>query len=191
MPISNQIPSSRLIQPGVVDSAATRPASPFEGQCIFQKDTDQVLFWSGTAWVETASMLTKAPRGIMGYASITTALSGITSTTVDLAGSSVTFTAQTGRLYKATWLLTGSKNAAGLDSTLVLFTNSSNTAFATIYVSSPSGVYNMNLSGSTVFTVDSGSVTYKLRMASYSGTFTPTTSSTIPLQLIIEDIGPA
>lgn len=51
MPISNQIPSSRLIQPGVVDSAATRPASPFEGQCIFQKDTDQLLVWNGTAWV--------------------------------------------------------------------------------------------------------------------------------------------
>ena len=51
MPISNQIGASRLIQPGVVDSAATRPASPYEGQCIFQKDTDQLLVWNGTAWV--------------------------------------------------------------------------------------------------------------------------------------------
>jgi hypothetical protein len=56
MGLSNQIPSSRLIQPGVVSSAATRPASPFTGQCIFQKDTDQLLVWSGTAWVCTSSL---------------------------------------------------------------------------------------------------------------------------------------
>jgi hypothetical protein len=51
MPISSQIGSSSLIKPGVVDSAATRPASPFEGQVIFQKDTDQLLVWNSTAWV--------------------------------------------------------------------------------------------------------------------------------------------
>jgi hypothetical protein len=51
MGLSNQIPSSRLIQPGVVSSASTRPASPFTGQCIFQTDTNQLLVWNGTAWV--------------------------------------------------------------------------------------------------------------------------------------------
>jgi hypothetical protein len=51
MPISNQIGASSLIKPGVIDSAATRPASPYEGQVIFQKDTDQLLVWNGTAWV--------------------------------------------------------------------------------------------------------------------------------------------
>jgi hypothetical protein len=51
MGITNTIPPSRLIQPGVIDNAAARPASPFEGQCIFQKDTDQLLVWNGTAWV--------------------------------------------------------------------------------------------------------------------------------------------
>ena len=51
MGISQQIGSSSLIKPGVIDSAATRPASPYEGQVIFQKDTDETLVWSGTAWV--------------------------------------------------------------------------------------------------------------------------------------------
>ena len=51
MPISQQIGASSLIKPGVVDSSATRPASPYEGQVIFQKDTDQLLVWNGTAWV--------------------------------------------------------------------------------------------------------------------------------------------
>ena len=51
MGISQQIGASSLIKPGVIDSAATRPASPYEGQVIFQKDTDQMLVWNGTAWV--------------------------------------------------------------------------------------------------------------------------------------------
>ncbi len=50
MSLSSQLASSRLIQPGVCTSS-TRPASPFEGQCIFETDTDKLLVWNGTAWV--------------------------------------------------------------------------------------------------------------------------------------------
>jgi hypothetical protein len=50
MGITNQIPSSRLIQPGVCTST-TRPASPYEGQAIFETDTDRMLIYNGTAWV--------------------------------------------------------------------------------------------------------------------------------------------
>ena len=51
MGISQQIGASSLIKPGVIDNTAARPASPYEGQVIFQKDTDQLLVWNGTAWV--------------------------------------------------------------------------------------------------------------------------------------------
>lgn len=51
MGITQNTGASSLIKPGVIDSAAARPVSPFEGQCIFQKDTDQLLVWNGTAWV--------------------------------------------------------------------------------------------------------------------------------------------
>jgi hypothetical protein len=51
MGITQQIGASSLIKPGVIDNTATRPASPYEGQVIFQKDTDQLLVWNGTAWV--------------------------------------------------------------------------------------------------------------------------------------------
>lgn len=51
MGLSNQIGASSLIKPGVIDSAATRPASPYEGQMVYQKDTDRVYVWSGAAWV--------------------------------------------------------------------------------------------------------------------------------------------
>jgi hypothetical protein len=50
MPISNYLPSSRLIQPGVCTSS-TRPASPFEGQAIFETDTDRMLIWNGSSWI--------------------------------------------------------------------------------------------------------------------------------------------
>ena len=50
MGITQQIGASSLIKPGVVDNTAARPASPYEGQVIFQKDTDQLLVWNGTAW---------------------------------------------------------------------------------------------------------------------------------------------
>jgi hypothetical protein len=51
MGITQQIGASSIIKPGVIDNAAARPASPYEGQVIFQKDTDQLLVWNGTTWV--------------------------------------------------------------------------------------------------------------------------------------------
>jgi hypothetical protein len=55
MGLSNYLPSSRLIQPGVCTST-TRPASPFNGQVIYETDTKQTLVWQGSSWV----MLTDA-----------------------------------------------------------------------------------------------------------------------------------
>jgi hypothetical protein len=49
MGITQQIGASSLIKPGVCTST-TRPASPYEGQVIYQTDTDQTLVWNGTAW---------------------------------------------------------------------------------------------------------------------------------------------
>jgi hypothetical protein len=50
MGITQQSAAARLVQPGVCTSS-TRPASPFEGQAIFETDTDRMLIWNGTAWV--------------------------------------------------------------------------------------------------------------------------------------------
>lgn len=63
MGISQQIGASSLIKPGVIDSSAARPASPYEGQVIFQKDTDQLLVWNGTAWV-IPNQTTQNPEGL-------------------------------------------------------------------------------------------------------------------------------
>ena len=58
MPITSQIGSSSLIKPGVIDSAATRPASPYAGQTIFETDTNRTLVWNGTAWLVTSGPYT-------------------------------------------------------------------------------------------------------------------------------------
>ena len=101
MPITNYLPSSRLIQPGVCTST-TRPATPFEGQAIFETDTDRMLIWSGSAWIEVSSMLTKAPRGVVARA-VSSTNYVLTSSTVVATGMTVTFTASADRLYKITY----------------------------------------------------------------------------------------
>jgi hypothetical protein len=53
MGLSNYLPSSRISQSGVCTST-TRPASPYEGQVIYETDTDRVLVWNASAWVMIA-----------------------------------------------------------------------------------------------------------------------------------------
>ena len=57
MAISN---NSTGLRPGVCTSA-TRPTAPYEGQHIYETDTDFEFVWNGTAWVRiyTASTTTK------------------------------------------------------------------------------------------------------------------------------------
>jgi len=50
MPINNYIASSAIAKPGVCTST-TRPASPYEGQFIYETDTSKTLLWTGSLWV--------------------------------------------------------------------------------------------------------------------------------------------
>ena len=54
MGLSNYTPSSRISQSGVCTSS-TRPATPYEGQVIYETDTDKTLIWNGSAWVYVAT----------------------------------------------------------------------------------------------------------------------------------------
>ena len=62
MGLSNYIPSSRLSQAGVVANTADRPATPYEGQVLYQRDTNQLLVYDGSAWVMIAD--TDQPPGL-------------------------------------------------------------------------------------------------------------------------------
>jgi len=50
MPISTFLAPSAIAKPGVCTSS-TRPASPYEGQVIYETDTDKAQVWNGSAWV--------------------------------------------------------------------------------------------------------------------------------------------
>jgi len=76
MPLSNYLPSSRLIQPGVCTST-TRPASPYEGQAIYETDTDKMYIWNGSAWRYMATPQTTEIGAYTDYASSVT-FSGFT-----------------------------------------------------------------------------------------------------------------
>lgn len=49
MPLSSVLGASTLIKPGVVTSS-TRPSVPYEGQLIYETDTDMIALWNGSAW---------------------------------------------------------------------------------------------------------------------------------------------
>ena len=50
MPLSSVVGAQSIIKPGVCTSS-TRPAVPFEGQMIYETDTDLVSAYNGSAWV--------------------------------------------------------------------------------------------------------------------------------------------
>ena len=50
MGLSNVTGASSILQPGVCTSS-TRPASPFDGQVIYETDTDKVAVYDSSAWV--------------------------------------------------------------------------------------------------------------------------------------------
>ena len=54
MGISQQIGASSLSKPGVCTSS-TRPATPYEGQMIYETDTDLMRIWTGAAWRSLAA----------------------------------------------------------------------------------------------------------------------------------------
>ncbi len=49
MGLSNVTGASSILQPGVCTST-TRPASPYEGQVIYETDTDEIVIWDGSSW---------------------------------------------------------------------------------------------------------------------------------------------
>jgi hypothetical protein len=49
MPLSSVVGAQSIVKPGVCTSS-TRPASPYDGQVIYETDTDKALVWDGSAW---------------------------------------------------------------------------------------------------------------------------------------------
>lgn len=80
MGLSSQLAPSAIARPGVIANAAARPASPYDGQVVYQQDTDQAYVWNGSAWV-LLSTGTANPPGLELVTSCTASSVGGTSAT--------------------------------------------------------------------------------------------------------------
>jgi hypothetical protein len=54
MPLSSVVGAQSIVKPGVCTST-TRPASPYNGQVIYETDTAKTLVWNGSGWVYLAT----------------------------------------------------------------------------------------------------------------------------------------
>lgn len=103
MGLSSQLAPSAIARPGVIANAAARPASPYSGQAVYQLDTNQLFFWTGSTWTLDWGIgwgLIATSSGGTSNKSFTRVTSGNISvtTTSDLA--SFTVTPVTGRAYE-------------------------------------------------------------------------------------------
>jgi hypothetical protein len=130
------------------------------------------------------------PWGQVGYVlSSTGGNITLNTTSADIAGASVTFTAVSGRLYKATYNAVMQKVTTN-GFIEVFITNASNTVLFDGFTNVLAANY-LNYSVSTIIPGLSGSVTIKARGVVDTGTATIFRSSANPTSFIVEDIGPA
>jgi hypothetical protein len=87
MPLSSVVGAQSIIKPGVCTSS-TRPAVPFEGQVIFETDTDRLYVYNGTAWVIPNSPA-QNPQGLELITTVTCTSGGTASGGVVTVGSAV------------------------------------------------------------------------------------------------------
>lgn len=73
MPLSSVLGAQSLVRPGVCTSS-TRPASPFEGQVIYETDTDKIMSYNGSAWRFVSVPSSTDPTASTSYAPTWTSL---------------------------------------------------------------------------------------------------------------------
>lgn len=194
MGLSNYLPSSRLIQPGVCTSS-TRPASPFEGQAIYETDTDKFLIYDGSAWYPPRNM----PWGMLASHTLTTIFStSAPHTTFQDEGLSCSVTYGPNRMLRMTLLVRPYTNGG---TNFVLYkllrgsTTVSNFGFGLPDISNseaPNKVLSYTFAGPST----AGTETFKIQIAASPNntqvtSYAQAITNDGPRQLVIEDVGPA
>ena len=199
MGITQQIGASSLIKPGVIDNTAARPASPYEGQVIFQKDTDQLLVWNGTAWVIPNSPA-QNPQGLeliktqtIGTTVSSVTVSDVFSSTYDnyrVIVSSVSCSANQPSLRMRLGSTITDYSWAGFDISYVLASLNAAASSATTYwyignfgnatsMSSQVDILRPNLAENTNYSATSGSTNWSILQNGYLNNTTSYTSFNI------------
>jgi len=135
MPLSTVLGAQSLVQPAVC-TTATRPASPYTGQAIYDTTISALLVWSGTAWTGTGGLqlVTTATCSSGG-----TAVGGVV--TIGSAVSSVTVAAAFSATYDS-YKIVVSGGVGSVDAKLGLKLGASATGYY-------AGVNTINYTGAT------------------------------------------
>ena len=141
-----------------------------------------------TGAVLTAAQMNNLPFGVCGKAAKTTATS-VTTTTADVSGLSVTWTAASDRLYRISVSAIARTTAAGTIYINVFITDGSNNEKQYIRNGATTTDMRFGLSGFVYESGLSGSVTRKIRVSCSASTAEIESASTYPFQMIVEDIG--
>jgi len=143
MPLSSVIGSSSIMQPGVCTST-TRPASPYDGQVIYETDTDKTLVWNGTGWV----FLSTSRANPVGFDLIKTQTIGSAVSTVEVAD-----------VFSSTYdnyliLVSGGVGSTNINLRLTLGSTATGYSYAGFYAQySSAGVVATNTNTATFFDV--------------------------------------
>jgi hypothetical protein len=164
-------------------SSTTRPSNPYEGQFIFEMDTNKLYAYGGVDW---------APRdagGQLNYAQIIASQAAI-STETDITGLSITVTVGTARRIKISAEGFFLNDATAGQAALKIYEG------VTTLVDRPTGMIaneNGSVHVSTILTPTAGFHTYKIRATKFvgAGTVTFGASATQPAYILAEDIGAA
>jgi len=170
-------------------TAATRPATPVEGQHIYETDTDLLQVWNGSAWQRAPWNVS---WGTVGYAQVTANQGSISTTLIDLTGLTVTWVAVTGRRYRTSCYFNMIGNTAA-DIGEVLITDAVPTQLSAAVPPPINTTYAWSSGCSVVESGLSGSRTRKLmvRRIGGAGLLTVNASAITPAYILVEDIGPS
>jgi hypothetical protein len=153
-----------------------------------------VQFVSGAIY--TAAQANRLPRGIMAYATSDTA-QNLSLTSTIATGMTVTFTAETGRLYLITYLepeVQTPSVAAGNTICTIKLTNAAATAYAVSTLQTPSAAKTVNqvttMTVQSFATAGSKVIVGACSTSSLTGTPTLERTATRLALIMVEDIGP-
>jgi hypothetical protein len=185
MGLSNYLPSSRLIKPGVCTST-TRPASPFEGQVIYETDTDKMLVYNGSAWYAPWNTAWGIVAQVVDSSSTNVS---ITSTfTTMLSAPSFTAVANRRYLITASWTFYAGSNAQVVDFDIA---NGATVLNRSYWYAAISGTQ-MSGAMQAYTTLSAGSTTITLQAKHEGGSNATLWNNGITRNnLVVTDVGPA
>ena len=123
MPISSYVPSSAISRAGVCTSS-TRPASPYEGQTIYETDTDLYRFWDGAAWkifagkmptciIRTATVQSGIPQDTWTQATFPSTIIDINRGGFTISNGTITIPSGMGGIYHVAGQMQWDSNTSG------------------------------------------------------------------------------